>query len=254
MGLTMAKKLTPEQRQAIIQGLNVLGAAAAPGYAVAGSVKGRQITEVRSLTGVVPSAVVIGGLAGVYNYRRANPAHGGPAAAKTNTDPKFPPTVLRRGILPAEIQFQAGAYRDQDGDGIGEYGLLSELNGGRDVGDGQRLFLFNPSSTIGDYSYTVYLPGGATRVADDGKTTTRASIPANADDQEKTFVAYAWPARTKDGIMYALVDEVIYEAPYKGLPPAWNAVFDGAGFEAKPKWAVSPDTGTEAAPEPTNVP
>ena len=271
MGLTMAKQLTPEQRQAIIQGFNVLAAAASPGYAVAGSVKGRQITEVRSLTGVVPGVFIIGGIAGTFSYMRQQALHergphNGPEAAEKIADPTLPVTVLRQNILPAQEQFKAGLYRDQDGDGIGEYALLSELNGRRDVGEGQRLALLSGplarGATVGGYSYTIYLPGGATRVADDGKAESRTSVPANADAQEKTFVAYAWPARTKDGMMYALVNNVVYETPYNGMPPAWNAVFDGAGFEAKPKWAMSAGsstgsgtgTGNSTATEPANVP
>src|SRR5687767_13030629 len=37
-------------------------------------------------------------------------------------------------IWQAEVQFQGGAYADQDGDRLGEFGLLGELAGGPVVG------------------------------------------------------------------------------------------------------------------------
>ncbi len=267
MGLTMAKKLTPEQRQAILQGLNVLAANAATGYAIAGTVNGRQTTEIRSLTGVVPGVFIIGGIAGGIAYMRQQAVHDQPGLENADPeaviDPNEPVTVLRQRILPAEEQFKSGLYRDQDADGVGEYGLLSELTGRRDVGEGQRLALISGplgrGATVGGYSYTIYLPGGTTRVADDGKTETRATVQANSEAQETSFVAYAWPAHNKEGMMYALVNDVVYQSTYSGMPPAWNAVFGGGSFEAKPVWKMVSDSSRKpdlspAAPEPANVP
>jgi prepilin-type N-terminal cleavage/methylation domain-containing protein len=36
-------------------------------------------------------------------------------------------TALKSGILPAEVQFQAGAYQDSDGNGLGEYAVSNGL-------------------------------------------------------------------------------------------------------------------------------
>ena len=264
MGLAMAKGMPPDQRQAILQGINVLAANAATGYVVAGSINGRQRTEIRSITGMVPGVFIVGGIAGGLSYLRgqAQTAPGDVTEPEVVVDPLEPRYVLRERILPAQEQFKGGAYRDQNGNGNGEYGLLSELAGRRDVGEGQRLALIEGplarGATAGGYSYTIYLPGGTTRVADDGKTETRPSVPANAETQEKSFVAYSWPSRAKDGTMYALTNGVVYQAPYTGMPPAWNAVFGGAGFGTQPTWetATAPDQNAAPAPaaEPVTVP
>ena len=259
MGLAMAKDVNPEQRQAILQGINVLAANAAPGYVVAGSTKGRQRTEIRSITGVVPGIFIIGGIAGGLSVLGARAAPEVTDEPEIVVDPNEPTYVLSELILPAQEQFKGGAYSDQDRDGNGEYGLLSEISGRRNVSDDQRLALIEGplarSATAGGYSYTIYLPGGATRVADDGKTESRPPVPGNADVQEQSFVAYAWPSRTKDGTMYALSNEVVYQAPYTGMPPAWNAVFGGAGFSTPPTWKIaSPTQTTPTTTEPTQVP
>jgi prepilin-type N-terminal cleavage/methylation domain-containing protein len=40
-------------------------------------------------------------------------------------------TALKSGILPAEVQFQAGAYQDSDGNGLGEYAISNGLGVGK---------------------------------------------------------------------------------------------------------------------------
>jgi prepilin-type N-terminal cleavage/methylation domain-containing protein len=40
-------------------------------------------------------------------------------------------TALKSGILPAEVQFQAGAYLDADGNGLGEYATSTGLTAGK---------------------------------------------------------------------------------------------------------------------------
>lgn len=262
MGLGMVKTIPADQKQAILQGINVLAANAATGYIVAGSEKGHQHTELRSITGMLPGIGIIGGVAGIMAVVQANESNLGNHRPNDQdkpeviVDPNDPTAVLHDRILPAEVQFKNGAYRDQDANGVGEYGLLSELAGRRDVGAGNRLALIEGplarGATAGGYSYTIYLPGGATRVADDGKAETRAPVPANANAQEKAFVAYAWPSRAKDGTMYALLASgTVYQADYLGMPPSWNAVFGGAGFDAEPIWKKAAAAGNSPAPAPT---
>jgi prepilin-type N-terminal cleavage/methylation domain-containing protein len=40
-------------------------------------------------------------------------------------------TALKSGILPAQVQFQAGAYLDADGNGLGEYATSNGLTAGK---------------------------------------------------------------------------------------------------------------------------
>ncbi len=66
-------------------------------------------------------------------------------------------TALKSGILPAEVQFQAGAYLDQDVNGIGEYATCTGLGrglsyrmlaGGITTPGGQRLNLLAPAYAL----------------------------------------------------------------------------------------------------------
>ncbi len=250
MALGMAKDLPADQKQAILQGLNVLAANASTGYVVGGTQGPKQVVECRSITGAFPSLVFAGAGAGVASYFRTKQRMeaAAPRPAKVASGPAY---VLRSQIFPAEIQFQAGTYIDQDGDGIGEYGLLSELAGRRTAGGKSLALVGGPlarSAAMEGYAYAVYLPAGDGRVADDGKKEDRAAVKANADAQEGAFVAYAWPVRTKDGEMYALLaDGTVYQAPFAGTAPAWNAVFDGKSWSDPAAWeTVETDAGDDA--------
>lgn len=242
MALGMAKDLPADQKQAILQGLNVLAANASTGYIVGGSQGPKQIVECRSLTGAFPGILMTGAGAGLASYLRTRQQMGAvePLPALIASGPAY---VLRSQVFPAQIQFQAGTYIDQDGDGIGEYGLLSELAGRRTVGGGKTLELLSGplarGATMDGYAYAVYLPAGEGRVADDGKKDDRAANTANADAQEATFVAYAWPVRAKDGEMYALLsDGSVYATPFTGTAPAWNAAFDGKSWSDPVLWPI----------------
>jgi len=64
--------------------------------------------------------------------------------------------ALKTGILPAEVQFQSGAYVDLDGNGLGTYAVegaaplvhpYTALSGGQTVGTGISLSLLAPTYT-----------------------------------------------------------------------------------------------------------
>ena len=95
-----------------------------------------------------------------------------------------------RNLASAEDQFRTGAWRDDDHDGRGEFGLLAELasptlappllssafrhaQGGRVTRSG--------------YVFQVFLPGP--------DRNWRSAPPFLADAAEQRFCAYAWPAR-----------------------------------------------------------
>ncbi len=264
MALGMAKGMPADQKQALLQGLNLLATHAATGYLVAGRQDGQLVAEVRSITGLVAGPITIGAVAGAMAARRAakigkaNPDVPRPAAPK-----RGPAQILRSVVFPAEVQFQAGGYIDQDGDGIGEYGLLSELSGRRPVNPSNPAIALldgalAKGAVVDGYAYAVYLPTANDRVADDGKKEVRAAVAANADAQEGAFVAYAWPVRAKTGSMYALtVDGAVYENDFAGQAPVWNAVFGGKGWQDAPTWKAAGNgthaetpTPTEPAPAP----
>lgn len=154
---------------------------------------------------------------------------------------------LKSGVFPAQIQFQIGSYADQDGDGIGEFGFLTELAGGPVVGQKDELVLSlmtadfkAPTPERAGYRYIVYLPdgqGGALTAAPGA----RPKNVAAAKEQAKHFVAYAWPASSESGRrIFAITEEGIVRASKPGPAPAeappWNALSGGKGWEDPPAW------------------
>jgi hypothetical protein len=161
-------------------------------------------------------------------------------------------TTLKSKLFPAEVQFQAGAYVDQDADGTGEYGLLSELAGRRPTGkekDGPICLLQDPLTT-GDisngYRFAVYLPdgtGGA--VGEPDGLLQRPSIVGagklpDADEQESRFVIYAWPADGEAGLRMFALDQngQVHESIWDGQAPSWNSLYNGGSWTDEPAWPV----------------
>ena len=68
---------------------------------------------------------------------------------------------LKSGVLPAEVQFQAGGYLDANANGLGEYSVSwDQLSGVATVGTGINLHLMAPTytgatPTVSGYSYPV---------------------------------------------------------------------------------------------------
>ena len=160
--------------------------------------------------------------------------------------------TLKSGIFPAQVQFQGGCYQDEDQDNVGEYGLLSELAGRRPTGkvpvDALRLLggpLRNANFSNG-YCFACWLPdgkGGA--VGEPEGDAARPSIidgaaVADANAQERFFVVYAWPNEEGKGrVMFALDQSgQVYETPWDGQEPAWNALYGGGAFGAAPVWEL----------------
>jgi hypothetical protein len=251
IGLASRQDLTPQQRQAILQGLAKAASLAAPGYLVAGTKDGHTVIEDRGLFGMGSFAVL--GLAGALAQREA----GGDKAAITTL----------KGIVPAELSFQAGAYVDQDGNGSGEFGLLSELGGARATANAPQGTLSLVNETLaggetGGYRFTVFLPDGAgAALGEPDGDAPRPAAKAAAREQEQHFIAYAWP-ESGTGQMFAVTEAgTVYAAPSTGAAPKWNALFGGQGWGAAPTWKPSgkgnrpaPGAGKPAHPAPAPAP
>jgi hypothetical protein len=158
---------------------------------------------------------------------------------------------LKSAVFPAQIQFQAGAYIDQNGDNIGEYGFLAEMAGGAVTGQSDTMKLALLPNTwnaaqpeMNGYHFACFLPdgkGGAIGASDGA----RAQNAAAAKAQSEHFVVYAWPIDlTKNAPIYALTQSgSVYSttadkltAPLTERGPAWNALFGDAGWDGAPTW------------------
>lgn len=117
-------------------------------------------------------------------------------------------------IAAAQEEFRGKAWVDQDGDGRGEYGLLSELAGGRPfrkhggfsepgAGDGLISRVFRNVSEKGyiekyGYYFMVFLPGASWADAIPDSVDLKPGSRDFADGQERFWRVFAWPA-VKDG-------------------------------------------------------
>lgn len=157
-------------------------------------------------------------------------------------------SALKSGVFPAEYMFQRELILDQDGDGVGEYGLLSEVSGRRKVGSheiGNIKLLqlpFTKDWTANGYCFAIYLPDGrGGSISDPAELGPRLPGAAQAiKDQERRFVAYAWPTDRNVGQrMFAITESgLVRSVAWDGQRPAWNAVFGGLGWEVFPTWSV----------------
>lgn len=102
--------------------------------------------------------------------------------------------ALANRLALAEEQFQQIGIRDGDGDGIGEYGYFPQL---AEAGMLDRWLAEEARDLEGDvvvdgYRFRLFLPldGGSPRR---GTHPLPIFEPADADDQETSWVCYAWP-------------------------------------------------------------
>ena len=184
--------------------------------------------------------------------------------SKTSAAESAAMATLKSGIFPAQISFSMAGHNDLDGDNRGEYAFLPQLcgavgtfgtNGSNGLGPDELMFLgfeFSEPTTeeINGYHFQVWLPDGQGSAVDYAAAAANAAngVTTGANDQERYFVAYAWPqipgetgnkvfAITQAGTVYSVnVSEI-------ELPPAWNALFDYRVGEANevfsdPRWNV----------------
>ena len=247
LALNQIAALDAQDKQAILQGLARLAGLAKTGWLVAYTESGQRVLEDRGIIGIGPFAAIA--VAAAFRDAAAPgiPAHGDPLSGAI--------AVLTTQILPGEQAFQRGVYLDQDGDGHGEFGFLSELAGLRGTaaapqGVLQLIDSHIASGPVDGFAYAIFLPdgkGGAT--GEPAAHGPRPADPAAAGAQARHFVAYAWPTTPSGGRMYAITEAgVVFSAAATGHAPAWGDLFGGAGWEAAPTW--SRETSKEpAAPQ-----
>lgn len=177
MGMMLAgiKQLAPAEKQAVSALVIRLAALAQPSWSVMRQSDDCLLFTGEGLTsgGNVGVIAVIAAIA-IPNLLESRVAANEAAAAVT----------LKSGIFPAQIQFQAGAYLDSDGNGVGDFsGDLREMAGGIPVGSqlATKLQLLDPRFNgeppvrVGGYRYASHSFG------------------------ESGFVAYAWPVNRDQG-------------------------------------------------------
>lgn len=153
-----------------------------------------------------------------------------------------------RTLATAQNQYQGTEVTDQDNDGIGEYGLFGELTGTykcRSANGIQRKKLipsllggkFKPHKGVvksNGYLFKIYLPG--VKLVTDTEGGLKGSA-ANANFQEYSWRAYAWPIKYgTTGYQILAIDQQLKETG------AGNSNQKYSGFE-KP---IVPDAAGDA--------
>ncbi len=236
MALGLQQGMDGKQKQAVLQALAKLGTSASSGYLFTTRSDRGTVVESRGLLGFGGLPIVLGAIGFAFNSKAAEATIAGDPEVQAVSE-------LKTTILPAEVKFQAALYLDQDGNGVGEYGLLSELGGARTVAGAPALSLVGPDLAAGSangYHFAVYLPDadGAMLQESDDISEARTKDEKAASLQEHHWVAYAWPEDDHGGKrMFAITpDGVVRQALFLGDPPVWSDVFGGAGWDAKPAW------------------
>jgi hypothetical protein len=237
--------MEPKEKQSVMRAFSLLIANAGLGYEVMQQRGDTLVSEGQSMLG--GSSTSIGAIAIIAAIAIPNLLE-----SRVTANEAAAAAALRSQVFPAEIQFQAGGYRDLDGDKIGEYGFFHEMAGGQVTGRPEafsKLTLFVPPERwnsehpeFGGYQYAIFLPDGegdAIGVDDDAPEKTAEA--ANAG--ERQFIVYAWPSDDKQGRkVFALTQAgVVYSAPahdLNGEDPVWNSLFGGddKGWQDAPVW------------------
>jgi type II secretory pathway pseudopilin PulG len=237
-----ALPLEPKEKQAVMRGFSTLITNAGLSYEVMHQKDGHVLSDGSSMVGGSSIAVIaiIAAIA-IPNLLESRVTANEAAAA----------TTLKSGVFPAQVQFQAGGYRDLDKDNVGEYGFFSELSGGPIAGQANDFHLSllgqadrwqNPLPELNGYYYAMYLAdgnGSAFGVNDKQPE----NLTTNADAGERYFIAYSWPANKDNGrkafaITSSGVVYTILATELQGNQPAWNTLFGGEGktWTDEPVW------------------
>ncbi len=242
MALAANRGMPAQQKQAINAALTRLAGNAGTGYLFATQdAKGSQV-ELRGLLGGAFAPAMLAAVAVPTLMQNRISAY--ETAARSNL----------KTIYVSEVQFQAGGYQDVDNDNVGEYGLLSELSGRRATNKskaGDVSFIAGKlanGGTSNGYRFVIYLSdgkGGAVSEPADDSAPRPSMIDGNtvknADEQEKYFVAYAWPISSDTGRrMFAIAqDGELHEMFWSGTAPQWNDLFGGGTWTDAAAWPMT---------------
>ncbi len=217
---TMLTGLLPQLRERVT-----------PGYLLACSGDFGSRLEIKSLLG---STAVVPMLAASWLGHGAY--QGAHHDARSTANEMAMAMALNSGLFPAQIMFQAGAYKDSSQNNRGEFGFLDELTGATPVGDIPLELLGREfrEQVVHGYRVAVFLPSGE----DSGV----GSDQRDAVDHhlaERYWVAYAWPDAPDSGLRAFALSHIgqlyVLEAPpYAGdQGPAWNSVLGEDGWRAR---------------------
>jgi len=196
-------------------------------------------TEITDLAGA------LGGR--IYSAREHSLGQPVPAPAsgtiRNRADESAVMATLKSGIFAAQVQFQGGGYLDFDEDNIGEFGLLSQLSGRtatNKIAEGQLKLVVGPLAQGDDafgMHFKIWLPGGNDTSAVSTWAELQALKAVNANQRETYFTAYAWPAASSTGKVFALCEDgQLRSQTWDGKEPAWNAVRGGKTWNDSPSW------------------
>lgn len=148
--------------------------------------------------------------------------------------------MLKAGVFPAMVQFQAGGYTDQDGNGLGEYGLFPQMSGAHQVG-GITLSLLAPAFAVAEpvidgYRFRAYLPAGPDSALTSGADGDRPLLEAGPGVtlQERYWLAYAWPEESEGDIFVINQSGNVFVRPWEGTVPEWHALYGKKDWTAAP--------------------
>ena len=233
VALGMARGADAKLKQSTLAALGRVAELAKTGWMV-GRTRGDGVEfEVRGLFGyaMLPVVCAAAGLA-VPNLLESRISANEAAAASS----------LKSGVFPAQILFQSASYADDDGNGIGDFGFLTEMSGGQLPGSDLKISLlpatWNASTPLlNGYRFATWVYAGPGAASADPRE--RAAAKAQA---EMGFVVYAWPDDRKHGrrIFAITATGVVHSTMWDGNPPEWFALWGSAeqAWTGKPVWPV----------------
>jgi len=156
-----------------------------------------------------------------------------------------------KAIAAGQEQFRSAAVVDQDQDGLGEYGFLTELAGksmcrGSEISVATSPYIpgiWGQTNGFGvvvrsGYCYKLFLPNGRGGALEETYDPPNPSSET-ADAQEQAYLVYAWPMSQKTGSRTFLLDQngqIWQRDGFKRFgqsnPPAWDEALaspDGSG-------------------------